>query len=402
MTEPDLKASVVIVSRHRSAALQRCIAALRQQDHNQFELIVVADPAAISDLAAQHDIKTILYDHANISTARNLGLMAAASGIVAFIDDDAVAEPSWLSRLTAPFVDPKVIAATGFVRGRNGISFQWRACEVDHLGLDHSLDVTDTTLLPSTPKRAVKTQGTNCAFRTDILRSVGGFDLAFRFYLDEADVNLRMAPYGLTAIVPKAQVHHGYLQSAYRRQDRVPITLFEIGASVAVFLRRHAERPDITQIAQEQGRRLDALTLAGKITSYQSAQLMATLHQGWAEGLERPLRAAEVLPNDPPKFLPLGGTGPRRGIVLAGRMWSRKALTKKARMAVEKGQIVTIICLSPTLKDHWVEFTNEGFWLQTGGIWGRADRDGPRLVWGHFQSRLRREIARICSFRPVS
>ncbi|MCB2152739.1 MAG: glycosyltransferase, partial [Rhodobacteraceae bacterium] len=59
--------------------------------------------------------------------ARNLGLAAAAGEIVAFIDDDAVPEPRWLARLTAPFADPGIAAAGGFVVGRNGISFQWRA-----------------------------------------------------------------------------------------------------------------------------------------------------------------------------------------------------------------------------------------------------------------------------------
>ncbi|MCB2123539.1 MAG: glycosyltransferase, partial [Rhodobacteraceae bacterium] len=66
--------------------------------------------------------------------ARNLGLAAAAGEIVAFIDDDAVPEPRWLARLTAPFADPGIAAAGGFVVGRNGISFQWRASCADSHG----------------------------------------------------------------------------------------------------------------------------------------------------------------------------------------------------------------------------------------------------------------------------
>ena len=45
------QASVIIVSRQRPQALQRCIAALRLQDHDHFELIVVADPAALMGIA---------------------------------------------------------------------------------------------------------------------------------------------------------------------------------------------------------------------------------------------------------------------------------------------------------------------------------------------------------------
>ena len=228
-----LAASVIVVSRHRAAALQRCILALTQQDHPQFELIVVADPAAIAQVQGLGlPLKCVVFDQANISAARNAGLALASAPVVAFIDDDAVAEPTWLTRLCAPFDNAEVTASTGFIRGRNGISYQWQACEVDQFGQDHLLEIATPTLRPATAQRAVKTQGTNCAFRRDALLAIGGFDPAYRFYLDEADVNLRMA--GLTAIIPDAQVHHGYLASPRRAANRVPLSLYDIAASTAI------------------------------------------------------------------------------------------------------------------------------------------------------------------------
>ncbi len=393
-----LQTSVIIVSRHRPAALLRAITALRQQDHPKFELIVVADPAALAGVA--QDVKKIIFDAANISVARNLGLAAAAGEIVAFIDDDAVAEPTWLTRLTAPFANPDVMASTGFVRGRNGISWQWRASEVDHLGQDHPFEVAGLTLRGPMP-HVVKTQGTNCAFRADALRAIGGFDPAYRFYLDEADVNMRMAC--LTAIVPEAQVHHGYMASARRRQDRLPTTLFDIGASMAVFLRRHApETISLASLRAQQSQRLAAWQRAGKMTTAQAQDLLETLNLGWQDGLARDLRSPEILPNAAADFLPLGGIGPRGGMVLAGRIWSRRSLRRQAEQAVAQGQIATVICLSPTRRAHWVEFDPAGFWLHQGGIWGRADRADPRIIWGNFSSRLRQEVSRIELVRPVS
>lgn len=243
--------SVIIVSRHRAPALLRCIVALTQQDDPNFELIVVADPEAVQQAKTLNlPLKCVSFDEANISAARNAGLAVAAAPVVAFIDDDAVAEPTWLSRLTAPFANPQVTASTGFIRGRNGISYQWQACEVDQFGQDHPLEITDPTLRPNSPQRAVKTQGTNCAFRRDTLLQIGGFDPAYRFYLDEADVNLRMAGQNLqdlTAIIPSAQVHHGYLASARRTAHRVPLSLHDISASTAIFLRRHAPHADLAE-----------------------------------------------------------------------------------------------------------------------------------------------------------
>ena len=182
MTQP-ITASVIVVSRNRAAALVRCLKGLAQQDHPQFEIIVVADPDGVK--ATQTiglPIKTVAFDQANISAARNAGLAIAAAPVVVFIDDDAVGEPTWLSRLTAPFIDPQVIAATGFVLGRNGFSFQWQACFVNALGQDQPVAITKTTLLGGTAELAVKTQGTNCAFRKSSLLAIGGFDPAYRFF----------------------------------------------------------------------------------------------------------------------------------------------------------------------------------------------------------------------------
>lgn len=165
--------SLIIVSRHRLAALQRAVTAVRQLDHPLLELIVVADPAACAALAGL-TAKIIAFDAANISAARNLGIAQAAGDIVMFLDDDAVPEPTWASRLVAPFADPQVMAATGFVRGRNGISFQWQASEVDSLAQDHPLQVPQgPSLHAGSPGRAVKTQGTNCAFRRGVLAAAG-------------------------------------------------------------------------------------------------------------------------------------------------------------------------------------------------------------------------------------
>ena len=402
----DQPVSVIIVSRHRAAALQRCFVALTQQDHHCFEVIVVADPDSIAQVQAMGlTLKLITFEEANISLARNLGLAQAAAPVVAFIDDDAVGEPTWLTRLTAPFADAEVIAATGFVRGRNGISFQWQACEVDALAQDHPFDASVTVLCAGTALRAVKTQGTNCAFRASALRAVGGFDPAFRFYLDEADVNLRMAHLGLTAVVPDAQVHHGYAASDRRRADRVPLDLFDIAASTALFLRRHATDCDMAFVLREMTTREAARAkhhrIAGRIGSTEEVELLQSLALGWADGLVRALSALRPLTASRVDLLPLPGTGPRRGRVIAGRIWQRSRLTADAIAAVAAGELVTLICLAPTLRAHRVSFQPQGYWLQTGGLFGRTDRSNPLLRLIGFQKRIAEETARIAGQRPI-
>src|SRR5690606_32471376 len=48
-----------------------------------------------------------------LSGARNTGLLAATGEIVAFMDDDAVADPGWLKALSARFVSPFVMGVGG-------------------------------------------------------------------------------------------------------------------------------------------------------------------------------------------------------------------------------------------------------------------------------------------------
>jgi GT2 family glycosyltransferase len=49
----------------------------------------------------------------HLGAARTTASELAAGDIIAYLDDDAAAEPDWLERMTAPFEDPAVIAVGG-------------------------------------------------------------------------------------------------------------------------------------------------------------------------------------------------------------------------------------------------------------------------------------------------
>ena len=400
--------SLIIVSRHRATSLLRTIAAVRLQDHAALEVIVVADPdAATAVQGLGLPIKVVVFDQANISAARNAGISVAAGDLVAFLDDDAVPEPTWISRLTAPFGNPAVTMATGFVRGRNGISDQWRACDVDQFGWDHALSVDRqaVTLLSGTPKRALKAQGTNCAFRRLDLLALGGFDEAFRFYLEDADISLRVARMGgLAAVVPGAVVQHGFAASVRRRADRAPLDLHDIGASCAYFLRRHAPNADMEtqRLAQWRGQRARLLRhmVRGELEPGQIGPLLAGFYSGWARGAAYVAADLARNPVDTPEFQ-LFGTMQRAGVLIAGRYWQRRELFRRAKVDVADGKIVTVLSLSPTAWYHQHRFESGGFWIQFGGAYGKSVRDTGFFQPMRFSTRVAEEAARIAATRPL-
>lgn len=408
MTTPAT--SVIIVSRERPKALARCLLGVSQLKHPNFEVIVVADLAGLDVVASLpfgSGIKTVPFDEANISQARNLGLGVAAGEIVAFIDDDAVPEPSWLMRLTEPFNDPNVAAAGGYVRGRNGISFQWRARSVDTAGRTRPLRVPSRNPMVFSPPecQAVKTEGTNCAFRREILAKMGGFDPVFAFYLDETDVNMRLAIAGRsTAIVPLAQVHHGYLPSNRRNSERVPKSLFDIGRSVALFHRKYADQIDAQMAWRveriEQRKRLLRHMQSGALEPTDVLGLLRSLVAGHKSGMEAKLTAlAEILPSEAgfERF----AVAPYKHHVLTGRIWHRTRLRKHAKKLVSENIRVTLLILSPTSLFHRITFTEDGYWEQNGGIFGKSNRNQPYFQMYGFRSRINYEVSRNDLFRAL-
>lgn len=392
--------SIIVVSRQRRELLARCLAALSQQDHRGIEVIVVADAASL-DVRPDLAVKRIGFDQANIAMARNLGLAAAAADIVAFIDDDALALPSWASRLATAFADPRVIAATGFTRGPDGLRWQVQAERITPLGTTVPIRVGAATALPVEQGCPVSTIGTNCAFRRDALARIGGFDPAFPYYLDESDVNMRLAahlPQGLTAVVPGAEVVHGIAAGPMRGWSGVPRDLTMLGRSAIRFARRHsgcAGQPlkDLAlQVEEKQRRRLLRHMVAGRLDPFAVPALMRGLRRGMAEGEALPLPppppslpvssgsvAARDAADPARAFLPLhpeatGGTvGPSDPLILCGWLWRARDLRLAAAGAVRRGRLVCLLLLTPTILPHRLTLAPGGWWEQRGGLWAFAD-----------------------------
>jgi glycosyltransferase involved in cell wall biosynthesis len=115
---PTPSSSVVVCTRHRPAALARCLTALAELDHPSYEVLVIdnsdGDDSA-RQLADRFGCRYVREPCVGLSRARNAGARAARGDVVAFTDDDAVPDLRWLRCHADALSDARLSATTGRV-----------------------------------------------------------------------------------------------------------------------------------------------------------------------------------------------------------------------------------------------------------------------------------------------
>ena len=183
--------SVVVCTRDRPASLAACLRQLARQEYPSFEIVVVdnapsdrdAVPAELASLDLPVRVRYVLEPRGGLSWARNAGWQAAAADIVAFIDDDEVADTNWISELIRGFsARPEVGVVTGMilaaeVRTEPQEWFEQFGGHSKGRGFTQEIfdgDHPQSELYPLPPFGA----GGNMAFRRAVLSNINGFNVA--------------------------------------------------------------------------------------------------------------------------------------------------------------------------------------------------------------------------------
>src|SRR5438094_8539799 len=108
----SIRVSVIMPAERVGGDAERAIASvLNQQAPFAFELIVVS--AAALSLPFDDRIRNVVEANRNPATRRNRAVSEARGEILAFIDDDAVADAGWLSTAVAYFDAHAEVLALG-------------------------------------------------------------------------------------------------------------------------------------------------------------------------------------------------------------------------------------------------------------------------------------------------
>lgn len=236
-TSPQI--SVVIPTCGRPALLFDCIDSIINGRFDDYEILVIDqnDKSKLQDHLPQHfpdemRLRYYFLNQAGASRARNFGIQEAKGGIVAFIDDDAIADPMWLQAIHDIFKNgttpPDLIA------GRIEPMWpckrpEWFPQEREFLlGLYNIGE--DVCLMPPNDQPI----GANMAGARQVIQSLGGFDerLGFNYFRKHPMLTGEDAMLGQRARQAK------YLL-CYHPQAKVFHKISELKLTKRYFLRRH-------------------------------------------------------------------------------------------------------------------------------------------------------------------
>lgn len=185
----DQRVTVAVCTRDRPDPLRRCLESIEAISDPSFDVIVVDN--APSDERTRELVtgrfprfRYLRELRPGLDWARNTALQATSTPIIAYTDDDTVVDKHWLSRLLAVFVDADVSAVTGLIHPYELRTPAQLAFEVVG-GFGRGFRMAWHRIDPQGPSPDFYHlgagrfgAGANMAFRSDVLRSLGGFDTA--------------------------------------------------------------------------------------------------------------------------------------------------------------------------------------------------------------------------------
>lgn len=184
----DASLTVVICTRDRPESLWRTLASLDGQSDSGFEVVIVDnshDGAVARTLVGFKGLRMrCCHEPApGLSRARNRGLSEACSELIAWIDDDEVADPDWIAWIKRGFAFPDRPDAVAGVMLPAELETDAQVNFERYGGFNKGRGIEPVPLLAGTPSvfhalypLPIFGSGGNMAFRTEKLRAIGGFD----------------------------------------------------------------------------------------------------------------------------------------------------------------------------------------------------------------------------------
>lgn len=215
----DLPAvSVIIVSHNGQRHLRECLPSVCGQDYPDFQVLVVdngsSDGSAGFVESEFPSVKVIMNEvNLGFGRANNAGAKQATGEYLAFLNQDTVVEPRWLSGLVsaleehpeAALATPKILLSTEPAK--------INACgnQSHYTGLSFCRGAGQPADSFSALEKVNAVSGAAFVIRSDVFHELRGFDEDFFLYMEDIDLSWRARLCGHSCIyVPDSIVLHDY------------------------------------------------------------------------------------------------------------------------------------------------------------------------------------------------
>ena len=251
-----MKASIIINTLNRGHTLENTIKSLFYLDYKYDYEVIIVDGNSTDNTAEILDkykryIKIGNCPCANLSMSRNIGIAMADSNYIAFIDDDAIPEPEWLTNIMKKFDREYVAAVGGPVYDNHGIDFQKKRFIINRFVNDYSKSKLPIHSFPHSFE-FYGVIGCNSIFRKDYVLKVGGFNEQYDYFLDETELCSRLIDYGYRIEYSEnAFVHHKYSTSAIRNNKKVFLDYSKIIKNDIYFINSYKDIIDDEEIVNK-------------------------------------------------------------------------------------------------------------------------------------------------------
>ena len=173
-TADDISVIICTYTEDRWDDLVAAVESVRQQKLPPAEIIIVIDHNSVLLEQVQEHLPGVVVventEARGLRGARNSGVAAAKSQIIAFLDDDAVAIPDWLIFLTKGYTDPNVLGTGG------AVTPSWVDNKPTWLPEEFYWVVGCTYRgMPQTASTIRNPIGANMSLRREVFNTIGGF-----------------------------------------------------------------------------------------------------------------------------------------------------------------------------------------------------------------------------------
>ena len=230
----DVSVIVCAYTEARWDELVEGVESIRSQTVQPREIIVVIDHNEALLRRAKTGLAGVLVVENNqargLGGARNTGATAAQGGVVAFIDDDALAAPDWLEQMMLTYADPDALGVGGSIEARVSCGrAEWFPSEFDW--------VVGCTYrgMPEKVSPVRNLLGCNMSFKKSVFDRIGGFRLGYG--CDETEFCIRVGrewPQDRLVYNPSVRVDHRVPRERMSLRYFISRCYFEGGSKAVV------------------------------------------------------------------------------------------------------------------------------------------------------------------------